>query len=360
MHLKHLELHGFKSFPDRTVIECANIGLQVFTGNDSSDLFNIFRFALMETRVRNLDCNKLVEMICDEHAYNEANIKIEHAETIYDGSTSIHIRRRYFRSGESEYLINWLPCRLTDIKNLLDKQISVESISVWGSYDRKRFVDLAPEIRRRLWDIPLGVKKKMKKLSLQSKSIWDKKFEMEWMEKQLKDLSKQLYTSNNKASIDWPENQVEYIKKIQHRRDSIIEEYNTFRESLERMEKEHAELQGEVVLLIETEFQRLNQVFIQQMRHWTGKSAKLVLDLNIPLISGISIDGLPDSMSLEERNAVGWAFWTACMTVAKPPISLVQIDSKLDEPHKEQILTILNELSPNTQILVFNNGSWTL
>jgi chromosome segregation ATPase len=359
VHIRRVELRGFKAFPNRKIIEFEKNGIQVFTGNDSLDLFKALRFAFMETRVLNLGCKRLSDLIFDTDTNNEINILLEDVGEVFDGSKSAHIRRKYFRSGTSEYLLNWLPCKLNEIKDKFAEQICVESITVWGNYDRKRFVELSPETRQRLWDIPLGIRKKMHQRSNIRNSVFDRKFQVEQLEEAAKELSKQLYTAKkNSFSTDWDSLEEESIDSIESRRKFAIEKHAELSESLETRKMEYANLNDEIISITGSEFIKLNQVFAREMKRWTGISAKLAMDTNNPFFSGMHIEGLPDSMSLQEHNAIGWAFWSACMMLLMPPVALLELDSEFDAPNGEQISSVFKELSPHIQILVFVKGNW--
>jgi chromosome segregation protein len=162
VHIKRIELLGFRSYPDRTEISCER-GVQVLHDNETFDLFTAIRYALMESRLRVLNCRRLEDLIFagdgKRRAMNisEVSLEFDNADRTFPLDWhSVEIQRRYFRIGESEFFLNRVPCRLKDISELLQDVLNVESAAVWGNYERLMFVDLSPESRRRLWDITAG------------------------------------------------------------------------------------------------------------------------------------------------------------------------------------------------------------
>ena len=128
MLLKSLELQGFKTFPDKTLLKFEE-GITAVVGPNGSGKSNIsdaMRWVLGEQSTRALRCSKMEDIIFSgtpqrrAQGFAEVTITIDNADRRlnFDGDT-VAITRRYYRSGESEYLINSSPCRLMDIQDIL-------------------------------------------------------------------------------------------------------------------------------------------------------------------------------------------------------------------------------------------------
>ena len=144
MYLKSLELHGFKSFPNRTVLTFER-GATVIVGPNGSGKSNIsdaMRWVLGELSSRNIRGTKMEDVIfggTDERrpmGFAEVSVTFDNTDpehrldSQYD---EVIVTRRYFRTGESEYLINRQPCRLRDIYELfMNTGVGREGYSIIG------------------------------------------------------------------------------------------------------------------------------------------------------------------------------------------------------------------------------------
>ncbi len=126
--LKAIELHGFKSFADRTRLEFGE-GISAVVGPNGSGKSNIvdaIKWVLGEQSVKKLRGSEMTDVIFSGSAGRqplgaaEVTLSFDNSNKIFDLDTSeVHITRRIYRSGEGEYLVNRLPSRLKDIKDLL-------------------------------------------------------------------------------------------------------------------------------------------------------------------------------------------------------------------------------------------------
>ncbi|MDA1029144.1 MAG: chromosome segregation protein SMC [Bacteroidetes bacterium] len=127
MYLSKLELHGFKSFADRTVVDFSP-GVTVVVGPNGcgkSNIVDAVRWVIGEQRARILRSDKMDSVIFNGTSnrralgMSEVLLTIENTRGILPIEYSeVTIGRRLFRSGESEYLLNGTQCRLKDITDL--------------------------------------------------------------------------------------------------------------------------------------------------------------------------------------------------------------------------------------------------
>ncbi len=126
MRLKELHLLGFKSFPDKTVIKFSE-GITAILGPNGCGKTNILdalRWVLGEQSLSLLRCTKNEELIFAGTKtrplvnFCEVKLILENNDPNSPFGSEIEIKRRYFRSGESEYYLNRNPCRLRDIEEI--------------------------------------------------------------------------------------------------------------------------------------------------------------------------------------------------------------------------------------------------
>jgi len=181
VYLKTLEITGFKSFPDKTVINFGE-GITSIVGPNGSGKSNIsdaIRWVLGEQSTRTLRGNKMEDVIFAGTAlrkgagFAEVALTIDNAAHIlkidYDLVT---IARRYYRSGESEYIINDNQCRLKDINELFyDTGIGKEGYSIIGQGQIDKILSGKPEERRELFDEAAGIVKFKKRKNVTLKKL---------------------------------------------------------------------------------------------------------------------------------------------------------------------------------------------
>jgi chromosome segregation protein len=166
---KRLELHGFKSFAQKTTVEFLP-GVTVIVGPNGSGKSNIFdaiRWVLGEQSAKSLRGTRMGDVIFNGSASLKA-MGMAKVELVLDNSRrhlptdfdEISIARHLYRDGESEYMINRAPCRLKDIANLLmDTGIGTDSYSVMEQGRVDAIINSRPIERRLLFDEAAGISK---------------------------------------------------------------------------------------------------------------------------------------------------------------------------------------------------------
>jgi len=169
MHLKRMELFGFKSFADRTELEL-NKGITVVIGPNGcgkSNLVDAARWALGEQSAKTLRGSRMEELIfsgsAERKALNFAEVTLTFGgvgPVLNLDYEELTVTRRIYRSGESEYLINNSSCRLKDITELfLDTGVGREIYSVVGQGRVEEIINSKPEERREIFEEAAGILK---------------------------------------------------------------------------------------------------------------------------------------------------------------------------------------------------------
>ncbi|MDR1204596.1 MAG: chromosome segregation protein SMC [Peptococcaceae bacterium] len=169
MYLKKLEIHGFKSFADKTVLEFRP-GITLVVGPNGSGKSNIadaIRWVLGEQSVKSLRGGKMEDVIFagseKRRSLGMAEVSLTIDNTAGDFPMSyseVTVTRRLYRSGESDYLINRTPCRLKDIHELfMDTGVGREGFSMIGQGKVDEILQARPEERRGIIEDAAGIVK---------------------------------------------------------------------------------------------------------------------------------------------------------------------------------------------------------
>ena len=180
MYLKRLELQGFKSFADKTILELMP-GITAVIGPNGSGKSNIsdaIRWVLGEQSMKSLRGQKSEDIIF-AGTQNRKSLGFAEVSLVFDNLdgrlpieyTEVTVTRRLFRSGESEYLINKTDCRLKDIVELfMDTGIGKDGYSIIGQGRIDEILSNKSEDRRHVFEEASGiVKYKARKIESEKK-----------------------------------------------------------------------------------------------------------------------------------------------------------------------------------------------
>lgn len=181
MHLKRLEIHGFKSFADRTALSFQT-GITAIVGPNGSGKSNIadsLRWVMGENNLRNIRGVKLEDIIFtgseDRKPLGMADVTLvlDNADgTLPLDYAEVAVTRRVYRSGESEFLINRSSVRLKDIQELFfDTGLGKEAYSVISQGKIDSILSLRPEERRSVFEEAAGVMRYKVKKNLTMKKL---------------------------------------------------------------------------------------------------------------------------------------------------------------------------------------------
>lgn len=230
MYLKSIELHGFKSFANKTVLKF-NKGITGIVGPNGSGKSNVadaVRWVLGEQSAKQLRGSKMEDVIFSGtesrkplgFAYVAITIdNSDHKLPIsYDELT---VARRVYRSGESEYLINGHTSRLRDVQELFfDTGIGKEGYSIIGQGQIDKILSGKPEERRELFDEAVGIVKYKKRKQMAEKNLAAEKQNLYRVTDILSELEKQVGPLSRQS-----EKAKEYLKLRDTLKDLDIQMY---------------------------------------------------------------------------------------------------------------------------------------
>lgn len=169
VYLKRIEIAGFKSFADKTVIDFENSVTAVVgpNGSGKSNITEAIRWVLGEQSAKSLRGGKMPDIIF-AGSDSRKPLNVAEVTVLLDNSDhylpldyqEISVTRRYRRTGESDFFINKQPCRLKDIQELfLDSGLGKESFSIISQGKVEAIFSSKPEDRRGIFEEAAGVLK---------------------------------------------------------------------------------------------------------------------------------------------------------------------------------------------------------
>ncbi|MBO5478227.1 MAG: AAA family ATPase [Clostridia bacterium] len=180
MHLKRLELQGFKSFADKTVLEFMPGITSVIgpNGSGKSNISDAIRWVLGEQSMKSLRGSKSEDVIF-AGTQNRKSLGFAEASIVFDNTDGklpieyqeVTVTRKIYRTGESGYFINKTPCRLKDVLELfMDTGIGKDGYSIIGQGKIDEILSNKSEDRRHIFEEAAGiVKYRTRKLESEKK-----------------------------------------------------------------------------------------------------------------------------------------------------------------------------------------------
>ena len=170
MYLKALEIQGFKSFPDKTVL---NFGEDITAivgpnGSGKSNISDAIRWVMGEQSVKGLRGAKMEDVIFGgtekraQVGFAQVTLVLDNTEHIFPTmeESEVSVTRRYYRSGESEYYINRQSVRLKDVTELfLDTGMGREGYSIIGQGKIDEILSAKSGERREIFEEAAGISK---------------------------------------------------------------------------------------------------------------------------------------------------------------------------------------------------------
>ena len=169
MYLKRLEMQGFKSFADKTTLEFMPGITSVIgpNGSGKSNISDAIRWILGEQSMKSLRGAKTQDIIF-AGTQNRKSLGFAEASLIFDNTdgalpieySEVTITRKIYRSGETGYYINKVPCRLKDVVELfMDTGIGRDGYSIIGQGKIDEILSNKSEDRRHIFEEAAGIVK---------------------------------------------------------------------------------------------------------------------------------------------------------------------------------------------------------
>lgn len=277
MYLSKLELHGFKSFADRTTLHFAP-GVTAIVGPNGcgkSNIVDAVRWVIGEQRARVLRSNKMENIIFNgtskrrQLGLSQVMLTIENTRGVLPTEYSeVTLGRRLYRSGESEYLLNGVKCRLRDIVDLfMDTGMGAGAYSV---IELKMIEDILSDNahdRRHLFEEAAGITKYKLRRSQTLRKLDNTQVDLDRLRDLIEEIEKNVRRLKRQAKkatrfkevqtrlryLELALSQVEYerltdqIKSLQKSRQDLTDQITERTSQLAQAEAEHEALQTTLV-----------------------------------------------------------------------------------------------------------------
>jgi chromosome segregation protein len=246
MYLKSIEVHGFKSFANKIILEFHDgiTGIVGPNGSGKSNVADAVRWVLGEQSAKQLRGAKMEDVIFSGtqtrkplgYAYvaitldnSDHKLPIEYEE--------VTVARRVYRSGESEYLINGTSCRLKDVNELfMDTGIGKEGYSIIGQGQIDKILSGKPEDRRELFDEAAGIVKFKRRKHAAEKNLEEEKLNLSRITDIIKEIEKQLAPLEKQSAVARVYLKLkEELKSLEV--NQFLREYDKLRSSKDQLEE---------------------------------------------------------------------------------------------------------------------------
>ena len=251
MKLTKLEIKGFKSFGDRVVINFDKgiTGIVGPNGCGKSNVVDSIRWVLGEQKTRNLRSDKMENVIFNGTRKRkptnlaEVSITFENTRNLLPTEyTSVTITRRYYRSGESEYLLNGVTCRLKDITDLfMDTGIASNSYAIIELKMVDELLQDKDNSRRGLFEEAAGIAKFRTRKKETLKKLADTDADLERVEDLLYEIEKNMRSLERQAK----QTQRYFKIKEEYKIISIALAVKTMEELTQALERSQKQLEQE-------------------------------------------------------------------------------------------------------------------
>lgn len=181
MYLKSIEMQGFKSFANKTILQFHDgiTGVVGPNGSGKSNVGDAVRWVLGEQSAKQLRGGNMQDVIFSGTetrkplGYASVAITLDNSDhKLNVDFEEVTVMRRLYRSGESEYLMNGASCRLKDINELFyDTGIGKEGYSIIGQGQIDKILSGKPEERRELFDEAAGIVKFKRRKAVTEKKL---------------------------------------------------------------------------------------------------------------------------------------------------------------------------------------------
>lgn len=305
MHLKRIELHGFKSFADKSVIEFQHgiTGIVGPNGCGKSNISDAVRWVLGEQSVKSLRGSNMADVIFagseDRKPQNVAEVTLvfdnEDHFMNFDYNEVEITRRLYRQNNEAEYLINKEPCRLKDIVDLImDTGLGRDSLSIISQGNISTFADSKPEERRAMFEEAAGVAKYKKRKLESIRKLERTKDNLDRVEDICLELEKQI------APLKRQKEKAEVYLDLKNQLQSI--EVSVLVKEIENLSSSLKELNGSLDLLDKEKVTIEGQILLNEQQNETLKKKMYDLDQEVNGLQGQLLTAMNNVNELETQK----------------------------------------------------------
>jgi len=372
MRVKRLELVGFKSFAEKTEFEF-HPGITAIVGPNGcgkSNIVDAFKWVLGEQSAKSLRGESMEDVIFSGSATRKTKGMAEVTLVLTDipgipdnGSdgkdslSEVSITRRLFRSGESQYLINKVPCRLKDIRNMfLDTGLELKAYSILEQGKIDEIINSKPEDRRFLIEEVAGVMKYKVRKNEASSKLESARANLERLQDIISEVKRQLNAIDRHAKkAERYKKLLEEIKDIELRLGKqeiklLKEQIETLTHSEETLKTKETDLstrQHSLVSLIE---EKKREVLDLEKRLTSLKDQKFSLEKSITEDEGLVALLKNECNNLRARlESLADQFNELDRRKSSTEDSLHNIAST-EEEHKNTVLSLEQELKEREAI----------
>lgn len=305
MYLKRIELHGFKSFADKSIIEFQPgiTGIVGPNGCGKSNISDAVRWVLGEQSVKSLRGANMSDVIFngseDRKPQNVAEVTLVFDNTDHFMNFDYHevelTRRLYRQNNEAEYLINREPCRLKDIVDLImDTGLGRDSLSIISQGNISTFADSKPEERRGMFEEAAGVAKYKKRKLESIRKLERTKDNLDRVEDICLELEKQL------APLKRQKEKAEVYLDLKQQLQSI--EVNVLVKGIESLSTSLKELNRSLDFLDKEKVSIEGQILLNEQQNETLKKKMFALDQEVNGLQGELLTAMNHVNRLETQK----------------------------------------------------------
>lgn len=306
MFLKRIELQGFKSFADKTVIQFDQdiTGIVGPNGCGKSNVNDAIRWVLGEQSVKSLRSGTNMSDIIFSGSEYRKPVNMARVTLVFDNSTrvfdsdfdEIEITRQILRANnEASYFINKTPCRLKDINDLvMDTGLGKDSLSIITQGNISSFADAKPEDRRSLFEEAAGVAKYKKRKKVSLSKLEQTKENLDRLQDILDELERQIGPLEKQAKK--AEKYISLREKLSKSEISVlVEDIDQYNEKINQINKELFDIQA-------MHTSENAELLKQETRLESIRKEMYALDKQINELQGKYTKAMEENYQLERRK----------------------------------------------------------
>ena len=283
MYLKKLEIQGFKSFANKTVLDFER-GISVVVGPNGSGKSNVadsLRFVLGEQGMRNIRAKKSEDLIFSGSG-SKSKMNIAQATLYFDNSdkvfpvdfSEVSISRKIFRDGENQYFVNGSQVRLKDLAEFIAKaKLGLKGYTIINQGMGDYILNASPKERKEIIDEALGLREFQIKKNEANLKLNQTENNLEKAESLIRELT---------PHLRFLKRQADKLEEKEHLQKNLIELEKDFSSKKQSsLERQKEELSGkkktldESVLSLSVEFEAVSKELSSEEERVSGFFDKL-------------------------------------------------------------------------------------